>query len=663
MIEAAEALSIRLGVFNNSGVLDFIGLQRWSVVYRSRLLGIKHRACNKIASEKGTVPFCCGDFAKLGPSPDILLHALILFVAMVGARNAYGADHPGNVFVVGDDVRIAVPATWTAWRAIDVDGKEVGQGTGHNGAAELGKLPTGYFEVRQPNGPAMITAAVLAKVAAVEDTPIALDASMSWFYPDPEQVRDACKLCRLAGVRWVRDRASWPEIETARGTWAADTRYERTMRIEHEAGLKVLQVNHISPAWAAKDPRHFPDDLRDVYEFYHGLAKRWNGLADAIEPWNEPDINVFGGHTGCEIASFQKAAYLGLKAGDPQLPVCEAVFAIDRAETLNEFGANDVYPYFDRYDLHHYTALPTYPRVYARHRAVSGGRPMWTTEFNLTIFWADEKTKEPSDADLRVQAYRVSKVFAEALHEGTQKAFYFILGHYVERNLQYGLVHTDLTPRPAYVAFAAVGRFLNGAEPIGRVDLGDEKLKGYVFRTEVDGARRETLVAWSETKPTTIMISPAEKMYDYLGREMPHTKRIELTRAPIFVVLPRGGSQQLQVEPPPAKAPWRSGKACPVVLQLIGKGNAKQSAFQLDAMNELRLMAYNFGKKPARGRLSVEGAASSRDEIAIAPGGRDERLIKPTGAGNVTVRLDLADVGQAIVSARVMAAAPATSAK
>ena len=275
-------------------------------------------------------------------------------------------------------------------------------------------------------------------------------------------------------MKWVRDRSSWPEIETARGTWAGDTRYERAMRIQHDEGLKILQVNHISPLWASKDTKHFPDDLRDVYRFYQGLAKRWHGLADAIEPWNEPDIEPFGGHTGCEIASFQKAAYLGLKAGDPKLPVNEAVFAIDRPETLDEFGANEVYPYFDRYDLHHYIKLQDFARAYGRHRAVSGGRPIWTTEFNLNIFWSDEKTKELSEEDLRIQSYRVSKAFAKSLYEGTQKAFYFIFGHYVEQRIVYGLVHTDLTPRPAYVAFAAVGRLLNAAEPIGRVDLGDE---------------------------------------------------------------------------------------------------------------------------------------------------------------------------------------------
>jgi hypothetical protein len=584
---------------------------------------------------------------------------LILLISVVFAPIAVGSDHPGNVFLEGEDVRVSVPIAWAAWRAIDVDGNEIGLGSAPNGTAVLGRLPAGYFEVRQRNGADRVTAAVLTKSTFSENSPIAIDAAMSWFYPNEEQIRDACKLCRLAGVTWVRDRSSWPEIETARGTWAKETRYERAMRIEHEAGLKVLQVNHISPAWASKNAAHFPDDLRDVYEFYRGLAKRWYGLADAIEPWNEPDIELFGGHTGCEIASFQKAAYLGLKAGNPQLPVCQSVFAIDRAETLEEFGANEVYPYFDRYDLHHYIGLPAYPRAYRRHRAVSGGRPMWTTEFNLMVNWADEKSKEPSESDLRVQAYRVSKVFAEALHEGPEKAFYFILGNYVERNLQYGLVHQDLTPRPAYVAFAAVGRFLNAAKPIGRVDLGDENLKGYVFATEVDGARRETLVAWSETRWTTVDIRPAEMMYDYLGRKMSPGRKAKLTRAPIFMVLPPGGSKELKVAPPPAKAEWRSGNACPVVLQLIGKGDAANSAFRLEPTNELRLVAYNFGEKRARGKLSVEGATGCKDEIELAPGGRLARMIKADAPEKVTVRFELEDIGSAVVSGNVMTTAPA----
>jgi hypothetical protein len=591
-----------------------------------------------------------------GSKIDTMKTKLALILALLIARAALGAEHPGNVFVAGDDVRIMVPAKWNGWRAIDIDGKEIGRGAAKDKTASLGHLPVGYFELRETGGPGMVTAAVLAKNSPSEDTPIAIDVAASWFYAEPQQIRDACTLCRLAGVKWVRDRASWPELETARGVWAADTRYERAMRIQHEMGLKILQVNHISPSWASKDPKHFPEDLRDVFNFYRGLAKRWKGLADAIEPWNEPDIIEFGGHTGCEIASFQKAAYLGLKAGNPEFAVNGSVFAIDRPETLDEFGANEVYLYCDRYDLHHYVALNRYPQAYARHRAVSGGRPMWTTEFNLNIFWSDEKTHEPSEEDLRVQGYRISKAFSQALHEGTEKAFQFILGHYVERQIQYGLVHTDLTPRPAYVAFAAVGRFLNAAKPIGRIDLGNEKLKAYVFRKEVDGAKGETVVAWSETNPMDAKIRPAEKTYDYLGRELPNAHKLHLTREPIFVLLPRGGSKRLKVEPPPPKAKWLPGKACPVVLQLVGKGDMNKSAFQLGNSNELRLVAYNFGTKPVRGELDIEGATIEKMHIEMDPASRNVRTLSVNDRAHVTARLKLDDGERAIVSARIFGA-------
>lgn len=66
-------------------------------------------------------------------------------------------------------------------------------------------------------------------------------------------------------------------------------------------------------------------------------------------------------------------------------------------------------------------------------------------------------------------------------------------------------------------AFAALGGLLDEAEPVGRVDVGNDKLWGYLFRTTINGVELETLVAWSETNPTTVDINGAKQMYDYLG--------------------------------------------------------------------------------------------------------------------------------------------------
>jgi hypothetical protein len=274
------------------------------------------------------------------------------------------------------------------------------------------------------------------------------------------------------------------------------------------------------------------------------------------------------------------------------------------------------------------------------------------------VHWADEATKEPSEDDLRIQAYRVAKVFAQALHEGSQKAFYFILGHYVERNLQYGLIHQDLTPRPAYVAFAAVGRLLNGATPLGQVDLGDKLLKGYVFRAVVDGDERDTMVAWSETKPAFLDFEDVEEAYDYLGREVQERSRVKLTRAPIFLVGRPGAFEKLPIDPQPANPPWRDGSACPVVLQLVGRGDFKRSAFNVGESREIRLSVYNFGEQHANGIVAIEGGGCDAPEITIEPGAKVDRTIRIGDAPMMKVELHLEGLGRAIAAARINSNSP-----
>jgi len=169
---------------------------------------------------------------------------------------------------------------------------------------------------------------------------------------------------------------------------------------------------------------------------------------------------------------------------------------------------------------------------------------------------------------------------------------------------------------------------------------------------------RETVVAWSETDPTMVDVAPADVVYDFLGRGLSRGVggKLELTRKTIFLILAPGGTKQLKLEPPPTKPPRLEGKPCPVVLQLVGQGDVKQSAFRLDDSKELHLIAYNFGDRVARGTLTFQGAAGPAGEIAIAPGAREQRTVKSDGKGSVIVRLDLGDLGRAIVSGRVTTA-------
>jgi hypothetical protein len=65
-----------------------------------------------------------------------------------------------------------------------------------------------------------------------------------------------------------------------------------------------------------------------------------------------------------------------------------------------------------------------------------------------------------------------------------------------------------------------------------------------------------------------------------------------------------------------------------LVLQLIENGDANESAFRLDKVKELKLVAYNFGQTRVRGEIKIEGATGASGEIHIPPGEREERTIK-----------------------------------
>lgn len=578
--------------------------------------------------------------------------------------------HPGNVFLEGEPIRISLPVagSWSLYDAEDRLLKEV-RTDGHE--IDLGPLPVGFYRLRNPQVSDWVSLAVIAPLQAPtpETSPICIDVAMSWFYPE-NKMEDVASLCALAGVNWVRDRLSWGEVEPQRGEFVAKTKYDTAATTQAAAGLKVLQVFHSSPRWANPNGKRFPLDLRDAYRFLRHIAERWKGKVLAYEPWNEADIEVFGGHTGAEMASLQKAAYWGIKAGDSNAIVCWNVFASSNPAQLADVDANEAWPYFDTFNFHHYRPLEQYPRFYADFRAISAGRPLWVTECAMPLRWTgDPKKQELSDQDLYEQARRLIKVFAGSLHEGTAATFYFLLPHYVEGQTQFGIIRRDLTPRPAYVSLAAVGRLLADARPLGQ--LGTDKLLGYAFSAKPDGQSRLVLVAWSPEPLTFSLPEQPLAVYDYLGREKAANQEIALTSSPVFLVFPETAVPAFSLREPPKPAPARPGTPCPVVLQATwpeDQVDLKQSAYRVpkDAKEiTIPIFGYNFADKPLRGRFTVKvpdgWTADFLNEAPLAPQERLQWELRLTpgqfGADQpVVIRIegDFGDSGRSVLSFRLV---------
>jgi hypothetical protein len=608
----------------------------------------------------------------------LLLAAMVIGASSSAAQTPFAeplSGNPGNVYVAGQSVRVPVPrslaAEGTEWRLLD-DRHRV-QRSGRidpdpsSSAPEpllLGMLSVGWYRIEfgATNAPAQswTTAAVLepCRVPVPLDSPVSLDVASSWFARDDVAGQERfASLAALAGVSWVRDRLRWRDLQPEAGALpAGKTTYDTAAEIQHRFGLQILQVFHDSPTWAhqgkAATGRLAPD-LRHVHQFARELAHRFRGRVAAWEPWNEANAPAFGGHTVDQMCSWQKAAWLGFKAGDPDVIVgWNPTAGVPTPEHTRGVLQNETWPYFDTYNIHTYDWSHSYADLWAPAREASSGRPLWITE-------ADRGTMHLNNApwfDIeprleQLKAEWIAQSYASSLFAGATRHFHFILGHYHEpQGVQFGLLRHDLTPRPAYVALAAVGRLLAGAKILGRWQPMPD-VHVYAFRAKPNGQSQDVLVIYAERDVdwdgrgvTTADWHPPENLevqevVDYLGRSLGTSFPAPLTSAPVFVRLPPGQAARLPLTSPPPLAEPRRGEASPVVLQLDLPRSMIVSVEDLPwseghayairpGTTELTLHIYNFSEQPAMVRLDPTDPPSGwhttwpTRELHIMPGER-----------------------------------------
>ncbi len=582
--------------------------------------------------------------------------AMLLVWGVISTQAASGKPIPDTslpavgVFFEGEAVTITVPGELagkaTRWQVLDDRDVQVASGDidPQNSQIDAGALGIGWYRVEFLNSDgacvAWTTRAVLARLSAPipEDSPICVDTATAWFARDNLEDQDRFShLAALAGMNWTRDRMKWNDIQPEPDRFESDTTYDSSAEIQARYGLQVLQVFHDTPGWAVTEGEtrgRFPTDLRFAYQFGKAMAERFKGRVQAWEPWNEGNIPNFGGHTTDEMCTFQKAAYLGFKAGDPNVIVCWNVSTASptllETQTVLE---NETWSYFDTYNIHTYDWPDSYARLWKPIYAAAAGRPIWITESDRGMKYEGPEPwcEMPRKGELQ-KAEFMAQSYASSLGAGVDRHFHFILGNYHETSngVQFGLLREDMTPRPAYVALAAIGRLLAGARCMGQWSIeGQPDAHVYAFQAKPDGKECDVIVAWAEQpgdwdKRGNVIIDwqlPAEMkvqaVYDHLGRSLGDTVPEQLKSAPVFVLLEPKATEQLPLIAPP-RCEYRPGKPCPVVLQLSMPRSTSTKIQELKwsceyehqikagEQTELPLSVYNFSKNPLRGTVAIE---------------------------------------------------------
>ena len=563
-------------------------------------------------------------------------------------------DHPGNIFLDNEEVVIGLPANLPVsavhWQALDEVDRIVISGSIKNNDTvssiiKIGTPGIGWYKIEFLDSDHKVldftTAAVLSKLAqpTPQDSPICVDAAISWLAKDPIHQEQLANIASLAGINWIRDRIRWNDIQPERETFSERGDYQNAAEIQNRNGLKVLQVFHDTPQWAAGDQNQhrFPQDLRIVYDSCRQLGVKFKNWVQAWEPWNEANAANFGGHTMAQMCSYQKAAYLGFKAGNPDIIVGWNPYGgLGTEHHTNGVLENETWPYFDTYNTHSYHWPGSYFDLFAPVRKAACGKPIWLTESDRGMHsTGNSPWYDLSPENNLLKAQFIAQSYASSLHSGMDRHFHFILEHYTEGSedqpeIQFGLLRKDLTPRPSYVALAATGRFLAGARCLGRYRLPENPdCHVYAFQAKPDGQDREVIVAWAEISgdwpsrgkcriPWPLPNLEIEASYDYLGRPVGKTVPEVLTSAPIFIILPAEETTKLPLEKP-EQYNSRPGEPSEIVLQIsmpeaikiIQDANAPwiiepQYMIHPGQETQFHFFAYNFSSKPVEGAITLE---------------------------------------------------------
>lgn len=314
--------------------------------------------------------------------------------------------------------------------------------------------------------------------------PLQLGVTVFSMWRDWDRHDELFDRARESGSPWLRVDMGWCTLEEQGpgliSTWYQD-RLDATVDGAARRGLRLLVTVGCAPGWAGGTTfDSYPTDPAQFQRVTAYLADRYRGRVGAWEIWNEPDcIGECPNGSPAEFVAVLRAGYTGIKSGDPGVTVVSGGISGNNAEWISRmydaggrgfFDALAVHPYLDPAD-----APPDAPpdRIYrltlvAAVRAEMERRgdaavPIWFTEFGWTTATTGERlgVDEPTQAGyLRAAVEQVQRDYPYVTH-----AFWFTMRDRDDSTPyenEFGLLHVDGTPKPAFEALRGADTWLEG---------------------------------------------------------------------------------------------------------------------------------------------------------------------------------------------------------
>lgn len=318
----------------------------------------------------------------------------------------------------------------------------------------------------------------------------------------------AAAMAQAAGVKWSREEFGWAGIEREKGKYYFDF----MDKVVDTAAKHAISVYGLLSYWSNFTQPYTQQGIDDFCVWARAVVGHFKGRVKHWEIYNEPNIFFWSGPKELYPVLVKKC-HAAIKEANPEaIVLAVSTSGIDKGfiKKCVEAGAP-----FDVLTIHPYRTGLVEESFMSELRETAKlvhNRPVWITEMG----WSTQLrgTDESSQAKLLARSY-LSAVASGACqniswydfrNDGTDP-------FYNEAN--FGVIRSDMTPKPAYRALATVCRTLSQGTPKLRNDFGKAV---YVLETG------DATAVWSAGRDCEVRCkasSGTPRLVNLMGEELP----------------------------------------------------------------------------------------------------------------------------------------------
>ena len=367
---------------------------------------------------------------------------------------------------------------------------------------------------------------------------------------DYSTLQEQIRLMKDAGIGnvrndlWVPYNEKWTEHELLSITDTAIT------QIKHE-NLELLGILFVGwskqRAWERK--AYYNEFLDYLISRYRDVVPYWEVLNEVNLTSNEDKVSLDS--TISHYMSLLPITYNKLKEANPDIIVTSSGLGDIKDNFLELMCATGAYQYFDVLNFHSYDLPELFPEKFQKIRNLmdeyNWQKPVWITECGMTT--NDEKFPKGMFVNRiekeEEQACRIPRMHLIAFAYGIDKVYTYKFRAKEKDKFNpednYGIIHADLSPKPAYNAYKTMTQMLPSGSLRPTLTKSGNTYLSYWKRP--DGKKVWSLWNSNGNKKIILDMKGKGRFYDYMGNQLSASKELTIGQGVVYIV----GAKNIQI--------------------------------------------------------------------------------------------------------------------